>query len=526
MTKRLLALTYHVCETMTDDDVPDSTDWLSTPLSALAAVEAALRCQVCKDFFQTPVITTCCHTFCSICIRRALSSDGKCPLCRAPEQELRLRSNWSLEETVEAFVNARPATLALARSRIDSDQTIKRKAGVEPSEAQEEPHPKRVRKSARLSKQQLEAGPEVEVEVDEAEPDRISIPPPREDVIEVIDDEEYVPEPGLSPTLKHRTFDYANPTLQKMDSLLALRMKEWQVFTHLESCTGESTPQRASESKASPVLGQSQRQQQKQLDRLPALSYSILKDQSLRKKLAELGISNQGPRSLLERRHKEWITIWNANCDAAKPKRRSELLRDLDVWERTQGGRATTSGKSAQNAVLIKDKEFDGTAWANKHDSSFKDLIASARQSRAAAKNRPAEDEQTASKNALPQRQQVSHDDALAITNPQALSNANSETLPVADANAARSAADAPTRTQEVSEHVAKLQTSGMEAHKVAVDAVDYGRDHHRETGAEKLEDRGDGILPEKLGEDKPRVHSWQTMELLGLPSAKPPIFE
>ena len=125
-----------------------------------------------------------------------------------------------------------------------------------------------------------------------------------------------------------------------------------------------------------------QRKQPRNLDRLPAVNYSMYKEQALRKKLADLGIPNQGPRQLLERRHKEWMTIWNANCDAANPRKRSELLHDLDVWERTQGGRAPVSGRVVQTAMAIKDKEFDGAAWATKHDDSFKDLIANARKSR------------------------------------------------------------------------------------------------------------------------------------------------
>ena len=88
-------------------DVSDPSDWLETPINELAPVETALRCQVCKDFFDTPMITTCSHTFCSLCIRRCLTNDGKCPACRASDQELRLRRNWAVEELVETFKRAR-----------------------------------------------------------------------------------------------------------------------------------------------------------------------------------------------------------------------------------------------------------------------------------------------------------------------------------------------------------------------------------------------------------------------------------
>lgn len=172
-------------------------------------------------------------------------------------------------------------------------------------------------------------------------------------------------------------------------------MKEWQVFGHLESCPGPSAVANNSSSTVDSdntfSFGQSHRRQQKTLDRLPPLNYSMLKEQALKKKMLELGISSTGPRILLEKRHKEWLTLWNANCDAAIPKKRSELLHDLDVWERTQGGRAPTTGRVIQTAAAIKDKDFDGAAWAAKHDSSFKDLIANARKGRQEAKKKTEE---------------------------------------------------------------------------------------------------------------------------------------
>ncbi|RFU73981.1 e3 ubiquitin- ligase rad18 [Trichoderma arundinaceum] len=356
----------------TSDDVPDSTDWLSTPLSGFAAVEAALRCQVCKDFYKTPMITSCSHTFCSICIRRALSNDGKCPMCRATEQELKLRSNWSMEETVEAFSKARIAALNLARNQGSRSQSPKRKANEVSPDAHATHEPKRLRTSARLNKNRGEPTP-ITAPVQATEE---QVVPDSNNDDDDGDDCEYVPDApnGLVPC----------PLCNK-------KMKEWQVFGHLESCPGPSAASNSSDTVDTDgafSFGQSQRRQQKTLERLPPLNYSMLKEQALRKKMSELGISNQGPRILLEKRHKEWLTLWNANCDAALPKKRSELLHDLDVWERTQGGRAPTTGRVVQTAAVIKDKDFDGAAWAAKHDNSFKDLIANARKSRQEAKKK------------------------------------------------------------------------------------------------------------------------------------------
>ena len=96
-------------------NVTDSSDWLETPLSYLAPVEQALRCQVCKDFFDTPMITSCSHTFCSLCIRRCLTNDGRCPVCRANDQEMKLRSNAIIQELVDVFQTARPVVLQLGQ---------------------------------------------------------------------------------------------------------------------------------------------------------------------------------------------------------------------------------------------------------------------------------------------------------------------------------------------------------------------------------------------------------------------------
>ena len=101
-------------------NVTDSSDWLNTPLAPLRSVEAALRCQVCKDFYNTPMITTCSHTFCSLCIRRCLTNEGKCPSCRSSDQEIRLRRNWAVQELVDAFQEARPKILKVGRDLVEA----------------------------------------------------------------------------------------------------------------------------------------------------------------------------------------------------------------------------------------------------------------------------------------------------------------------------------------------------------------------------------------------------------------------
>ncbi|KIH92255.1 Postreplication repair E3 ubiquitin-protein ligase rad-18 [Sporothrix brasiliensis 5110] len=322
--------------------VADSTDWLTTTLSCLMPVEQALRCHVCKDFYNSPMITSCNHTFCSLCIRRCLSVDGKCPLCRMTDQESKLRGNWALREAVDAFCKARPATLEVAqkplpRAKSPTPPQTKRKVTDEatasqPSGSQQTPQAKRTRTSARLSKTKAAeavttiAQDEVQAEVPDSDSNSRDS-----------DDMDYEPVSAPAPPP----------------------------------------------------------------ERLPSVSYSLLNDGALRKKMAALGLATSGSRQLLERRHKEWTTIWNANCDSARPKRKADLLHDMDIWERTVGGGGAGGGltgsmlggrgatltsrtvaAATQQAAQIKDKEFDGAAWSAKHSTSFQDLIANARKSR------------------------------------------------------------------------------------------------------------------------------------------------
>ncbi|EMR68840.1 putative dna repair protein rad18 protein [Eutypa lata UCREL1] len=323
------------------DDVADSTDWLSTPLSGLAAVEAALRCQVCKDFYKTPMLTSCNHTFCSVCIRRALSNDGKCPLCRASEQELKLRSNWSMEETVDTFVKTRQDVLDFARRPAviaAAPDSPKRKRG-EFYDEEEEQTTSSSQRSTEMARQEAEIQDSDDDEADDYEPD---------------------------------------------DGLVAC-------------------PEDHNHNRNDPET------------RLPAIHYSMLKEPQLRKKLQELGISAGGTRQMLERRHKEWVTLWNANCDALHPRRKVDLLHDLDAWERTLGTRAPTASRSLQLGAQIKDKDFDGAAWAAKHDDSFKDLIASARKNNKSKTQAQAQEEGKAESagQGQPQREQQQGDPGL-----------------------------------------------------------------------------------------------------------------
>lgn len=340
-------------------DVPDSTDWLNTPLAALADLESALHCQICKEFYDTPMITSCSHTFCSRCIRTSLSSDGRCPACRASDQASKLRNNWQLQEVVSTFLVARPQAIKIAREERDlannAQKPAKRKRAVLDSDdiAETDQGGRTTRSKSRRT---------------------VASPSSQQEAIEVDDSEE------------DGSFEPEKPQddgLVECPLGCGKRMKIEAVEPHLDKCEDEKEAQKRAKSRT-PIGGlrsskPSPRNTPRPQDRISELNYSLLKETAMRKKMDELGLPNFGSKQLMVRRHTEWVNIWNANCDSSHARSKRELLHDLDIWERTQGGKAPTTNQG----YGIMRKDFDGNGWANKNKDDFSKLIADARRKKA-----------------------------------------------------------------------------------------------------------------------------------------------
>ncbi|KAL2851620.1 postreplication repair E3 ubiquitin-protein ligase rad18 [Aspergillus pseudoustus] len=346
-------------------DLPDSTDWLATPLKLLAPLESSLRCQVCKDFFDNPVITSCSHTFCSLCIRRCLSTEGKCPTCRSSDQELKLRRNWAVQELVEAFTNARPSVLELASGATNSagDAEVMGEVNTEQPASKK----RRLEDGVNGAETRTEEGVRTR---SQSRGITLPVQPAAIEIIDDIEDEEYILDDGLVPC----------PICQR-------RMKNEAVFRHLDTCNGDQNGPAESKQAAFGSLSTGPRKATRDAnpnppERLPAINYSLLKETVLRKKLKDLGIPNWGPRALMQRRHTEWMNLWNANCDSRTPKNKGQLLRELDVWEDTQGGKSSTPTDTTSTVMR---KDFDSVGWSASYDTDFKQLIVNARKKSEAA---------------------------------------------------------------------------------------------------------------------------------------------
>ncbi|GJJ72743.1 E3 ubiquitin-protein ligase RAD18 [Entomortierella parvispora] len=95
--------------------------------------------------------------------------------------------------------------------------------------------------------------------------------------------------------------------------------------------------------------------------RIPKLTYSVLNDKQLRKKLSELGLAVHGDKQLMQKRHAEYVTIYNANCDSTRPLSEAQLRRNMEIWERTYDQDIAAKEQLKRNAEqqrLIQQREL------------------------------------------------------------------------------------------------------------------------------------------------------------------------
>ncbi|KAF1966004.1 hypothetical protein BU23DRAFT_574369 [Bimuria novae-zelandiae CBS 107.79] len=356
----------------TSFELPDSTDWLQTSLPSFEPLEAALRCEICKEFYNNPVITSCAHTFCSLCIRRCIATDGKCPACKAACQADKLQPNIAVREIATKFQDARPKALGLARANDkDADGTQPTPSGRKRKretngEGEGEGEGRRTTRSRQTRRGKR---------LDEEE----SITNDMTVVIPDSDDEngdEYIPD-GMVPC----------PICNKP-------MKEEAVFNHIPVCPAaqedDGVRKTRSRKNAFPTALETRKKESgPPPTRLSGLHYPMLNEKALRKKLHELSIPSWGSKPVMIKRHQEWLNLYNANCDASDDVRKTKrvLLKELDEWERTQGGSASTK----ESHIMRKD--FDGQSYATTHKSQFDDLIENAK--KRARANAEAKDDKT-----------------------------------------------------------------------------------------------------------------------------------
>ncbi|KAJ4355321.1 E3 ubiquitin-protein ligase rad18 [Ascochyta clinopodiicola] len=181
-------------------DLPDSTDWIATTLPAFEPLEAALRCEMCKEFYSNPVITS--------------SADGKCPSCRTALSSDKLAPNIAVREVVMRFQEARPKALELARADKEQDYSAEsgntKKRKIEETDIQNGDGVRQTRSRQTRRSRRNAASSDAPIEIPDSGDDG---------------DADFLPEGMANCPICNEA------------------MKQELVFNHLDVCTGQSASQ-------------------------------------------------------------------------------------------------------------------------------------------------------------------------------------------------------------------------------------------------------------------------------------------
>ncbi|XP_062056344.1 E3 ubiquitin-protein ligase RAD18 isoform X2 [Lepus europaeus] len=299
-------------------------------LAVMKTVDDLLRCGICFEYFNIAMmIPQCSHNYCSLCIRKFLSYKTQCPTCCVTVTEPDLKNNRVLDELVKSlhFARSRLLQSALESPPISPVSSSAKKLTIRaltPAAArQSSKHGRRLidnflikevasstsellinEKESKLSPQ-TEAGPS-------AEPKETCFPAK----VTPGSVEASGPETPSTSTLKQ---------VAKVDCpVCGVNIPESHINKHLDSCLSREEKKeslRSSVHKRKP---------------LPKTVYNLLSDRDLKKKLKQHGLSTQGSKQQLIKRHQEFVHMYNAQCDALHPKSAAEIVQELENVEKTR----------------------------------------------------------------------------------------------------------------------------------------------------------------------------------------------
>ncbi|KAI8602810.1 hypothetical protein EDD21DRAFT_303197 [Dissophora ornata] len=292
-----------------NEGITDPSDW-PAEYASLRDIDSHLRCPICKELLRAAMMLQCHHNFCSECIRRHLDKESSCPACRVQTSTAQMRRNVALDEIANCFKDCRSSLLKTVtdalKPKLKDNPQLSRAESMDIDDIA--PQSKRRRTSSRISKKASSNSSSQEL-MDTSMGHHTLGDDDKDDDDK---DDDFI----ISPLQRNSDASIINNTTidghsRSGSSPLHNRTKHMQISN-------------------SPV-----KQTYPEPKRIPKLTYSVLNDKQLRKKLQELGLPTHGDKQLMQKRHAEYVTIHNANCDATRPQTIAQLKKTMDVWERT-----------------------------------------------------------------------------------------------------------------------------------------------------------------------------------------------
>uniref|UniRef100_A0A8C6FZW3 E3 ubiquitin-protein ligase RAD18 n=1 Tax=Moschus moschiferus TaxID=68415 RepID=A0A8C6FZW3_MOSMO len=342
-------------------------------LAVMKTVDDLLRCGICFEYFNIAMmIPQCSHNYCSLCIRKFLSYKTQCPTCCVTVTEPDLKNNRVLDELVKSLNFARNHLLqfALESTPISAASSSSKNLATKTHTAVAFRHS--LKQGSKLMENFLikeTGGSASELLIKEnkskfSPQKKLSSPEktrgtPSAEKSAPGSSEDSVPETPSTSALKQVT---------KVDCpVCGVNIPENHINKHLDSCLSREEKKESLRSfvhKRKP---------------LPKTVYNLLSDRDLKKKLKQHGLSVQGNKQQLIKRHQEFVHMYNAQCDALHPKSAAEIVQEIENMEKTRM-RFEASKLNESIMVFTKDKtekEIDEihSKYRKKHQEEFQLLV-------------------------------------------------------------------------------------------------------------------------------------------------------
>ncbi|KIJ69652.1 hypothetical protein HYDPIDRAFT_79970 [Hydnomerulius pinastri MD-312] len=381
-------------------DISDPTDF---PARDLCQLDTSLRCTICTEFYDAPVILACGHCFCSLCIREHIVKEPECPSCRKSTAETQFRLNPTLEEAVTAWKGARYAKQQRETARASSrtDHTPRR---LQTPLANRRKRKRRATSASSGSDVVCVAGPSnsnASSEIAQSSPlqaksarkpskRRENMEPssdPREEELQSVEADSLVPCPICGIFVEYQLINnhMDGPDCgRKAASKSKLPSKSSAKAEWSKLLGNNLRKDKCKDNRWFFVSPERMQARHDATERLPKVSYAVLKDKVLKDLLLSQKLPVSGDRNTWITRHQRWVMLFNANLDkAGRRKTASELRVELKRWEEDKKG--------------PKHVVEDTAAHAAAHKDDFNRLIEEARRSRASKVPKTNEPAQVAS---------------------------------------------------------------------------------------------------------------------------------
>lgn len=299
------------------EDITDPGDWDSTNFPKLNELDSMLRCLICKDLLNSPVLTTCGHIFCSMCARRSISESNKCPLCLEETYESGLRKVLLLDGIVDWF----------SKNREDLMKHLTKDVS--------------------------------EVDNSQSENDEV--------VNSGANGESECPVCGELMPLSELEKNHIDLCLKRASEPQPTKKRKVGVTDLFSKIDTKSKRKNSSQVQSSLGLNK---------QRLANLDTSLTTNK-LKAKLLSLHLPSNGNRRQLENRLKEYITLYNANLDSLNPVHERILIDRLSKWEYLMNRTIKSDSPDHEDHNQSYDKERK--LWQEKNNNEYLNLIAQAK---------------------------------------------------------------------------------------------------------------------------------------------------